>query len=87
MSSSKYPPNWIDISNQVKYLAGFKCERCGYPNDPENGFTLTVHYPDRDTLNPDAPLEALCQRCHMRELVTRIEFFLESERLGQLTLF
>lgn len=86
MDLSKYPPNWECIANQVKYNACFCCERCGHPHDPENGFTLTVQHLDRDTLNPNAPVQALCQRCHMRELGTRIKFFRERERLGQLVL-
>lgn len=87
MNLSKYPPNWVDIANQIKYEAGFKCERCGQPHDPDNYEVLTVQHLDRDTANPNAPMQALCQRCHMRELGTRIEFFRERERLGQLTLF
>ena len=87
MDLSKYPPNWVDIANQIKYEAVFKCERCGQPHCPENCEALTVQHLDRDTLNPNAPMQALCQRFHMRELGTRVEYFRERERLGQLTLF
>jgi len=87
MDLSKYPPNWRLISLWIKDCAGWCCERCGHPHDPKNGFTLTVPHLDRDTLNPNALTQALCQKCHMRELGTGIEYFRERERLGQLVLF
>lgn len=68
-------------------MADWNCTRCGHPHDPPAGFTLTVQHLDRDITNPDALIQAMCQRCHMREMGTRIEFFRERERLGQLTLF
>lgn len=87
MNLSKYPPNWPEIAKLIKECAGWCCERCEHPHDPFHGFSLTVHHLDKDTLNPDALTQALCQRCHMRELGTKIEYFRERERLGQLTLF
>lgn len=46
--------------------AGFCCERCLHPDDPQAGYMLTVHH-----LNgvPEdcrrANLAVLCQRCHL----------------------
>jgi len=87
MDLSKYPPNWEAISTWIKECAGWCCERCNHPHDPLHGFTLTVHHLDRDTANPNALTQALCQKCHMRELGSGVEYFRERERLGQLTLF
>jgi len=87
MNLSKYHPNWPERSKKEKELAHWCCTRCGHPHDPYIGFSLTVQHLDRDISNPDALIQALCQRCHMRELGTRVEYFRERERLGQLTLF
>jgi len=87
MDLSNYPPNWPDIAKRVKDKANWYCTRCGQPHFPGAGYTLTVQHLDRDITNPDALIQALCQRCHMRELGNGVEYFRERERLGQLTLF
>ena len=86
---SKYPENWDEIAKAVKDRAGWKCEWCGQPHDsdPKNGNILTVQHLDRDTENPDAPMAALCQRCHMRDMGSGAEFHRERERLGQINIF
>jgi len=62
-----YPKNWPVIAWEVKRAAGFRCEHCGHPHDPEAGYCLTVHHLDGNPANC-APenLVALCQRCHLR---------------------
>ena len=32
--SGAYPPDWPLISREVKARAGWRCERCGHPDDP-----------------------------------------------------
>lgn len=62
-----YPENWNEIATEIKVAAGWKCENCGHPHDPKNGFTLTVHHLDANPQNNDPNnLVALCQRCHLR---------------------
>jgi len=62
-----YPPDWQEISKRVKEDAGWKCIRCGHPDDRESGHMLTVHHLD---MNPGNcawwNLAALCQKCHLR---------------------
>lgn len=70
-----YPPNWKEMSQQAKERAGYRCEWCGIAHGTEvtgiKGKTykvfMTVHHPDSDTLNPNARLICLCQRCHLRD--------------------
>jgi hypothetical protein len=65
-SKSEYPANWGEIALQVKKEAGWKCVRCGYPNDQESGHVLTVHHLDMDPQNCEWwNLVALCQKCHL----------------------
>ena len=65
-SKSDYPVDWPEIARRVKEEAGWKCVRCGHPNDYESGHILTVHHLD---LNPQNNawwnIPALCQRCHL----------------------
>ncbi len=63
----EYPSNWSEIAKKVKERAGWKCEICGHPHDPENGYCLTVHHLNRikSDLSKDN-LICLCQRCHLR---------------------
>lgn len=61
-----YPPEWSEITEQVKCRAGYCCERCGHPHDPEAGYTLTTAHmiPDKGLVE-EWNLAALCQRCHL----------------------
>ena len=60
----KYPPNWAEISTQVREAADGRCERCGHlPLYPLN---LGVHHLDGDkSNNHPANLVALCHSCHL----------------------
>ena len=63
----EYPPNWAEIAKQVKDEAEWKCERCGHPHDPANGYMLTTAHMIPDKANVERwNLAALCQRCHLR---------------------
>ena len=69
-----YPADWKDIATRVKDRSGWKCERCGHPHDPPNGYTLTVHHLDMDPANCEVyNLAALCQRCHLR-IQVKVDF-------------
>lgn len=73
---SRYPPDWKDISRQIKERSGNRCE--GSPKYPdchaENGqphpvtgsrVVLTVAHLDHDPGHCDPEnLRAWCQRCH-----------------------
>ena len=62
-----YPAHWPLIALLIKNLAGWRCEHCGRPHDPVNGYTLTVHHLDGNKTNCTyTTLVALCQRCHLR---------------------
>jgi len=65
--TATYPPDWKDIAGRIKDGAGWKCERCGHPHEPQTGYCLTVHHLDGNKANcDDWNLAALCQRCHLR---------------------
>lgn len=68
IDKTKYPDNWDEMARACKERAGWKCEECeiGHMADGTMGSCLTVHHPDMDTENPDARLEALCARCHLK---------------------
>ena len=68
MDRSRYPANWAEIAWKVKEAAGWKCEKCGiaHMSDGTMGSCLTVHHPNLDVENPDAEMEALCARCHLK---------------------
>ena len=74
---SEYPDNWKEIADRMKKKHGWKCERCGHPHDPENGYTLTVHHlvPDK-ALCEDWNLAVLDQRCHL-SIQSRVDMFQE----------
>ena len=66
MDRSRYPPDWPAIARWVKDAAGWHCEECGHPHDPETDYVLTVHHIDGDTTNNTyCNLVALFQRCHL----------------------
>lgn len=66
-STGDYPPNWPQIAKAVKDAAGWKCVRCGYRHDIENGYMLTVHHLDINPANCAWwNIPALCQKCHLR---------------------
>lgn len=61
-----YPPDWTAIATAIKQRAGWKCEHCHHPHDPQAGYTLTVHHRDGNPINNHpSNTVALCQRCHM----------------------
>ena len=72
---NEYPPDWPQIAERIKRLAGYRCERCGYPDHKPSGHVLTVHHliPDK-SLCEDWNLAALCQRCHL-SIQARINMF------------
>ena len=62
----KYPPDWPDIARRIKERAGWRCENCGHPHDPQSRHVLTVHHLDLNPQNnSETNLVALCQRCHL----------------------
>lgn len=62
----EYPPDWPMIAWCIKTVAGWRCERCGAPDDHSTGHALTVHHLDNDKGNVEPwNLAALCQRCHL----------------------
>lgn len=62
----EYPPDWNEIAQAVKDEAGWKCEHCHHPHEPETGHTLTVHHLNGDKANCSRQnLVALCQKCHL----------------------
>ncbi len=64
---SRYPDDWEEIAEEVKEAAGWRCEHCGHPHEPETGYTLTVHHLDGNPQNcARENLLAACQRCHLR---------------------
>ena len=65
--TGKYPPEWTkELRQQIREEADNKCERCGHPHDPQNGYALTVHHLDNNKSNCARwNLAALCQRCHL----------------------
>jgi len=83
-----YPVNWPDIAYGRKAEVYFECERCGHPDDPEAGYTLTVHHLNGNPADcRRANLAALCQRCHLhvqnvdlRNLANQLEMFGDFEQ-------
>lgn len=77
MNRANYPPNWRQISLNIRTRAGWRCEgSAAYPDcraidgarHPVTGsiVVLTVSHLDHDTTNNDpANLRAMCQRCHL----------------------
>lgn len=62
-----YPPDWPEIAERIKKKNDYRCEICGHPHDPENGYCLGVHHLDRDKENNEEyNLASLCQRNHLR---------------------
>lgn len=66
----RYPPDWDEISLNVREEAGWRCEWCGARQGephPVTGSTvvLTVAHLDHDPSHCErSNLRALCQRCH-----------------------
>jgi hypothetical protein len=87
MPKKRYPDNWWEIAYFMKVNAGFVCERCGHPDDPENGYMLTVHHLDGVPAHcQSANLPVLCQRCHLHvqniplyQLANQLEMFEDFE--------
>jgi hypothetical protein len=67
VENHQYPPNWEEIAKWVKDNAGWRCELCKHPHEPNAGYTLTVDHLDFNPANCDYEnLAALCQRCHLK---------------------
>lgn len=65
---SDYPEGWLEFALRVKDEAGWKCERCGHPNESASGHVLTVHHLTNDkqqSFEDRWAFAALCQRCHL----------------------
>ena len=61
-----YATNQKEIHDALKEKWGWKCERCGSPNDRESGHVLTVHHLDGNkSNNAEWNLACLCQKCHL----------------------
>ena len=75
--SGQYPENWWEIAQAVKNEAGWECERCHHPHDPDAGYCLTVHHLVGDKgLVERWNLAALCQRCHLH-IQAKVNMFQE----------
>ena len=62
----EYPDDWPEIAKRVKEAAGWRCIRCGHPNDRETWHVLTVHHINGDKSDCRwFNCAALCQRCHL----------------------
>ena len=73
-TKNDYPDNWDKIAGRIKRKNGYKCERCGHPDDRDSGHVLTVHHLDGDKANcRDWNLAALCQRCHLH-IQAKVDF-------------
>ena len=68
-NKKRYPPNWLEIRNQILDRAKHKCEFCGIENyairDNGSRVVLTVaHLDHTPEHNEPTNLRALCQKCH-----------------------
>lgn len=63
---SRYPENWIEISEKARQKASWQCEKCGVKHEDTAGKRIQVHHLDYDPANsnPDN-LIALCPPCHL----------------------
>jgi len=69
-----YPDDWDTIAYKIKDKRGWRCERCGHPHAPSQGYTLTTHHLDMDKSNCEPwNLAVLCQRCHLT-IQGRVDF-------------
>lgn len=101
MDRSKYPPNWGEISWQVRNEAGWRCE--GSPMYPDcraahrqphpvtgSEVILTVAHLDHNPMNNERwNLRAMCQRCHLaydRGIHALHAKLTRAEKVGQLVL-
>jgi hypothetical protein len=83
MPKKRYPDNWWEWSYFMRAESGFRCERCGDPENPEGGHTLTTNLLIRElgVITP-ANLVVLCRHCqghvlHMplAHLASQLEIF------------
>jgi 5-methylcytosine-specific restriction endonuclease McrA len=71
----QYPNDWAAIATAIKARAGWRCEHCHHPHDPDAGYTLTVHHIDGNPFNNDpSNTRALCQRCHLRAARSQLKY-------------
>lgn len=87
---SKLPPNWQEISNNIKAKANYKCDHCGADPKKNRKIILTVHHKDGDqTNNNDDNLICLCATCHLgtHRTLYEIKKIEQQKRAGQMELF
>lgn len=102
---SKYPKDWAAISLACRARAGWKCERCGAKQGelterskrlglPWKVVLTAAHTgPNKHNKADCSHLEALCQRCHLKEdMADHVRHAHETRRrkreaAGQLPLF
>jgi hypothetical protein len=83
MSKRRYPNNWREWSYFMRSEVRFRCERCGDPERPDSGHTLTVNPINRELeYIKRANLVVLCRHCQGRlrlipldRLVKQLELF------------
>jgi hypothetical protein len=65
--SGRTTQHWRRVKAAAKQLAGYRCERCGAPEDPATGY-LHCHLDPRlagdHRLATVADVQVLCARCH-----------------------
>jgi len=80
----KYPRKyWWELSYFTKAEAGFRCERCGDPERPDGGHTLTTNQLIEELgILAQANLVVLCRHCQghvrsmdLRNLANQLEMF------------
>lgn len=83
-STGQYPPDWPEIAQIVKDVAGWRCVRCNHPHDIPAGKMLTVHHFDMNKSNCAWwNLGALSQDCHLRiqaKVIMERPWFLEHSK-------
>jgi hypothetical protein len=72
MDKSKYPPNWDELSHQLREEVGWKCEWCGAKYGephPDTGSIVVLSVAHLNHTPADCErsnLVVLCARCHLR---------------------
>jgi predicted HNH restriction endonuclease len=78
-SDNRYPDNWSELSNNIKELANWQCQKCGkvcmksgdkmpdnWTKSQRHAHKLQVHHWDRNPENNSTTnLAVLCSGCHL----------------------